>query len=166
MTIVFFISLTLCHLYKALIDPEPFMNRCKTIVLSYVLDSSHHGKDVSGMLLDQSPVLHFKIKDGHLYKTHCVILQIPDSVCTIEQATAWLFANLSDNAPGIAYRKDMPAVCATHAMADGGYWFAALRNFTRKPQTPVRHYIDTNNELFENTSCYSTNRSQLRQSTT
>jgi hypothetical protein len=124
------------------------MYRCNNIASAYFLDSTHHGKDVARMLIETSPTFHLKIKDGYLWKADPVLLDIPPSIHTVDQAIEWLLANPSENCAEVAYRKDMIIGRATHAVSDGGHWVIAFNGLERRPRKPLRQWIYTHEELF------------------
>jgi hypothetical protein len=119
-----------------------------TLALTYALDSSHDGKDIARMIVDRTPIFHLRVDNGNLYKADPVLMEIPRSVRTVEEATSWLVAHPSRNAAEIAYRKDMFAIRGTHAFADGGHWASTLTHFDAPPKAPPRAYVYTNDELF------------------
>jgi hypothetical protein len=133
---------------RPLADAEPYMYRSNNIASAYFLESTHHGKDVARMLIEQSPAFHLKIKDECLWKADPVLLEIPSSVRTVEEAIDWLLANPSENCAEIAYRKDMIAGRSTHAVGDGGHWVLAFNSLENKVKKPLRQWIYTYDELF------------------
>jgi hypothetical protein len=124
------------------------MYRANTLVSAYILESTHHGKDVARMLIEQSPTFHLKIKDGCLWKADPVLLDLPASIRTVDEANDWLLANHSENCAEVACRKDMIAARATHALGDGGHWVIAYNSLERRPERPLRQWIYTLDELF------------------
>jgi hypothetical protein len=124
------------------------MYRRNTLALTYALDSSHHGKDMVRMIIERSPIFHLRVKDGHLYKADPVLLEIPSSIRTVQEATTWLLDHPSPNAGEIAYRKDMFAIRGTHAFSDGGHWASTLTDFDSPSKRPLKRYVHTNDELF------------------
>jgi hypothetical protein len=128
---------------RPLADFEPYMYRCNSIVSSYFLDSTHPGKDVARMLLELSPTFHLQIKDGHLWKADPILLELPQSIRTTDEACDWLLANPSKNCAEVAYHKDMIAARATHAVSDGGHWAIAYNYMEKRPKRPLRQWIYT-----------------------
>jgi hypothetical protein len=118
------------------------MHRCNMLISNYFIDLTHYGKDVDRMLLDRSPVFH-------LYKADSIMLAIPESIRSLGETIQWLMANQSENCGKVAYRKDIIASRAIHALSDGGHWVLALSGLDRPAKRPLRSYIYTNNDLFD-----------------